>query len=178
MRHTCYIGLGANLQQPEAQLLTALRCLAAHPKLRLLNVSSTYTSSAVGPGEQPDYVNAVAALSTDLGAEQLLDELQATESQQGRVRTIRWGARTLDLDILLFDHESIDTTRLQIPHPRLHERDFVLIPLLEIAPNIYLPNKTKARNYLAELNHNNLAVLTDRVSVLHQIKEQSPPATD
>ncbi len=138
-----YLGLGSNLEQPARQLSRALEALAALPRSRLACVSAVYRSAAVGPGSQPDYLNAVAGLDTALAPLALLTRLQAIELGQGRVRTVRWGPRTLDLDLLLYGQRKIDTPRLQVPHPRLAERDFVLYPLAEIAgEGLLLPDGT------------------------------------
>jgi 2-amino-4-hydroxy-6-hydroxymethyldihydropteridine diphosphokinase len=134
-----YIGLGSNLQNPASQLQQALQALAAIPACRLLSHSSLYGSAPMGPQDQPDYVNAVAALKTSLTAEQLLDQLQGIENHQGRVRKERWGARTLDLDLLLFGDQIINTERLVVPHVGIAERSFVLYPLQEIAPGLVIP---------------------------------------
>lgn len=128
-----HIGLGSNLGEPVQQLRAALRALGSIPATRLLQSSSFYRSRAVGPGEQPDYLNAVAALDTGLSAHELLGHLQRIERQQGRVRNLRWGPRTLDLDLLLYGDREICDRRLTVPHPRLAERNFVLHPLAEIA---------------------------------------------
>ncbi|SDZ97220.1 2-amino-4-hydroxy-6-hydroxymethyldihydropteridine diphosphokinase [Microbulbifer marinus] len=135
-----YIGLGSNLAEPEKQLRSALEAMDTIPATRLLRSSSFYRSAPVGPGEQPDYINAVAELETELAPLALLDRLQAIEAAHGRERSIRWGARTLDLDILLFGREQIDVPRLQVPHPRMAERNFVLLPLAELEPELQLPS--------------------------------------
>lgn len=135
----CYIGLGSNLAEPRQQLMRAETALANLPHSRLIAVSAYYQSQAIGPGEQPDYLNAVAALDTTLTPLALLDQLQAIEQAQGRVRTVRWGARTLDLDLLLYGNQVLDLPRLQVPHPRLGERAFVLRPLADLAPDLLLP---------------------------------------
>ena len=136
-----YIGLGSNLAQPAEQLRSAFHALANLPASSLVAVSSLYASSPLGPPDQPDYVNAVAALDTSLEPLQLLDRLQQIELQQGRERKAeRWGPRTLDLDILLFGEQVIDLPRLQVPHYHMQERPFVLFPLAEIAPNLMLPD--------------------------------------
>lgn len=135
-----YIGLGSNLQGPEQQLRSALDELAAHPRIELAAVSSFYQSKPVGPQDQPDYVNAVAELRTALPPEELLDVLQATENQHNRVRLRHWGERTLDLDILLFGDQILNTPRLIIPHKEMCKRSFVLYPLAEIAPQLRLPD--------------------------------------
>ncbi|AQA17821.1 2-amino-4-hydroxy-6-hydroxymethyldihydropteridine diphosphokinase [Halioglobus japonicus] len=129
-----YIALGSNLAQPLTQLRQAVMALAKLPDSQLIASSLAYRSKAVGPGEQPDYLNAVVRIDTTLTPIALLDALQAIENQQGRLRTERWGARTLDLDMLLYGEQTIDEQRLQVPHPRMTERDFVLQPLADIAP--------------------------------------------
>ena len=129
---TAYVALGSNLDNPAAQLRAALHELSAVPNCRLEAVSRAYSSAAVGPGEQPDYLNAVAKVTTSLTPAQLLQATQAIENKAGRVRKQRWGARTLDLDIILYGLQEIQTDSLQIPHPRMNERNFVLYPLAEI----------------------------------------------
>ncbi len=128
-----YIGLGSNLQDPLAQLRRATSALADLPGTRLTATSSVYRSRAVGPGGQPDYLNAAAALDTQLEPLALLHALQVIENAQGRKREERWGARTLDLDLLVYDDLVLDTPELTLPHPRIAERDFVLYPLAEIS---------------------------------------------
>ena len=129
-----YIGLGSNLAEPRTQLESALAALDTLPQSRLVSRSSFYGSDPLGPADQPRYVNAVAALDTALEPLALLDELQAIEQQQGRVRKDeRWGPRTLDLDILLFGSHTINEPRLTVPHYHMHARAFVLYPLAEIA---------------------------------------------
>ena len=138
-----YIALGSNLQEPEKQLRRAVHALGTLPDSRIEAISSVYRSRAVGPGEQPDYLNAVLRLSTPLSPLDLLDALKQIEADQGRVREERWGARTLDLDILLYGQERIETEQLTVPHPALRERDFVLYPLAEIGgDNLLLPEGT------------------------------------
>lgn len=127
-----YIALGSNLSDPPAQLQRAVHALENLPGSRLESISSVYRSRAVGPA-QPDYLNAVAGLRTMLQPIALLNQLQAIEAQQGRQRSVRWGPRTLDLDILLYGDATLHSERLTIPHPRLHERDFALRPLREIS---------------------------------------------
>jgi 2-amino-4-hydroxy-6-hydroxymethyldihydropteridine diphosphokinase len=126
---TAYIGLGSNLQQPIQQVKQALLHLAELPQTHLLNASPLYRSAPLGPADQPDYINAVAALATRLSPLALLDALQTIERQQGRVREgERWGPRTLDLDLLLYAEQKIQNDRLRVPHPGLGERNFVLYP--------------------------------------------------
>ncbi|WP_297529355.1 2-amino-4-hydroxy-6-hydroxymethyldihydropteridine diphosphokinase [Thiohalobacter sp.] len=135
------IGLGSNLGEPERQLRQAVAALASLPESRLLAVSSLYRNPPMGPADQPDYLNAVALLETGLEPEPLLDALQAIERAQGRLRDgTRWGPRTLDLDLLLYGARCIDSPRLQVPHPGLAVRAFVLAPLVEIAPELALPD--------------------------------------
>ncbi len=130
---TAYIALGSNLSDPASQLRAALKQLNSLPHCHITAISSVYRSTAVGPGEQPDYLNAVVKITTSLPPPQLLDATQVIEQSQGRVREQRWAARTLDLDILLYGCEKIDTPSLKIPHPRMAKRNFVLYPLAEIA---------------------------------------------
>ena len=127
-----FIGLGSNLDEPLSQLKNSIESLVRHENIELINVSSFYRSTPMGPQDQPDYINAVAELSTNLSAKQLLDELQSIETQQGRVRKQRWGARTLDLDILLYGDEVIETERLTVPHIGISQRNFVLYPLNDL----------------------------------------------
>ncbi len=137
----CYIALGSNQRQPLSQLREAVIAIDRMPDSQLGAMSHAYRSAAVGPGDQPDYLNAALQLDTRLSADTLLAALQAIENAQGRERAVRWGPRTLDLDILLYGDQTIASEHLQIPHPRMTERDFVLYPLLEVAgPNLMLPD--------------------------------------
>ncbi|MFJ4347245.1 2-amino-4-hydroxy-6-hydroxymethyldihydropteridine diphosphokinase [Pseudomonas sp. NPDC089401] len=131
MTTRAFIGLGSNLDAPAAQLRSALQALDQIAQCRLAGASALYTSDSLLPG-QPRYTNAVAALDTTLAPLDLLDALQAIENDQGRVRSERWGPRTLDLDILLFGDQVIDVPRLQVPHYHMHARPFVLYPLAEL----------------------------------------------
>ena len=128
-----YIALGSNLRNPEHQLRLAALSLDRLPSSHIERLSSIYRSAPVGPGEQADYLNAVICLATTLSPTELLTSLQRIEQEQGRERGERWGPRTLDLDLLLYGDLSIATEKLTIPHPRMHERDFVLYPLHEIS---------------------------------------------
>ncbi|MFT5481864.1 MAG: 2-amino-4-hydroxy-6-hydroxymethyldihydropteridine diphosphokinase [Halieaceae bacterium] len=134
-----YIGLGSNLDNPKEHVVRALTQLEQLAETRVEHISSLYRSSPVGPGEQSDYINAAARLDTLLPPEQLLQQLQSIEQDHQRERDIRWGPRTLDLDVLLYGDLVLDTERLTIPHPRIHQRNFVLEPLLEIDPVLALP---------------------------------------
>lgn len=134
-----FIGLGANLGNAEATLRSAVAALRALPGCRLAGLSSLYRSAPVGPAGQDDYLNAVARLDTPLPPHALLAALHAIEGAHGRVRELRWGPRTLDLDLLLYGNDRIATPDLTVPHPELTSRNFVVIPLLEIFPGATLP---------------------------------------
>jgi 2-amino-4-hydroxy-6-hydroxymethyldihydropteridine diphosphokinase len=138
---TAYIGIGSNLEQPQRQVLKAFEALAQLPRTQLLGRSSLYRSAPVGKIDQPDFVNAVVAVRTELAPAELLQALLELEAQQGRVRSEPNAARTLDLDLLLFDQRVIHQPDLHIPHPRLHERAFVLMPLAEVNPNLIIPGQ-------------------------------------
>jgi 2-amino-4-hydroxy-6-hydroxymethyldihydropteridine diphosphokinase len=131
-----YIALGSNLEAPAEQVRAALAALAESAGVRLVRASSLYRTAPVGYLDQPDFINAVAELDTTLTPHQLLDTLMAVEARFGRVRTFRNAPRVLDLDVLLFDDVTLDDERLTVPHPRMHERAFVVVPLAEIAPDI------------------------------------------
>lgn len=147
-----YLGLGSNLATPIAQLQQATAAIAQLPNSKLLKTSSLYSSAPLGPSDQPRFVNAVIALQTSLQPLQLLDALQQIELQQGRVRAgERWGPRTLDLDILLFGQQLINTPRLQVPHYHMHQRPFVLEPLAEICPaDLQLADGRQLQQLLAD----------------------------
>ena len=139
---TVYIGLGSNLNEPVNQLDKAVAALDKIKNTQLLRVSSYYQSTPVGPDGQDDYINAVAQLETQLPAVVLLQQLQQIENSQGRVRTEHWGARTLDLDMLLYDNSVIKTEKLTVPHPYIEQRNFVLLPLMEITSEEFkVPDK-------------------------------------
>ncbi len=136
----CYIGLGANLDDPAAQIRTALQALAQLPHSQLRRVSSLYGSKPLGPQDQPDYLNAVAELDTRLEPLALLDALQAQEQQQGRIKSRHWGERCIDLDLLLYGDTILSSERLNIPHHELKNRSFVVEPLRELNPALQLPD--------------------------------------
>jgi 2-amino-4-hydroxy-6-hydroxymethyldihydropteridine diphosphokinase len=138
-----YIGLGSNLQNPSDQIHSARAAINALARIKEQGFSSLYHSAPMGPQDQPDYVNAVMAVATELSPIELLRSLQAIENNHGRVRGERWGARTLDLDILLYGDKVIELPDLTVPHIGLTERAFVLYPLHEIAPQLIIPNKGK-----------------------------------
>ncbi len=145
-----FIGMGCNLGDREQQLDSATAAIANLPDTKLLDCAPRYRSPAVGPGPQPDYLNTVIAIATSLAPMDLLGKLQQIERQHKRVRAVRWGPRTLDLDILLYGHDSIGLPRLTVPHPRLKERSFVVYPLHDIAPNLVLPDGTRLAHLLAK----------------------------
>ena len=140
---TAYIGLGSNLDQPREQIIQAMRALGALPQTRLLADSGLYLSKPMvppgGPIEQPDYYNAVAKIATALEPDALLDQLHGIEQAQQRRRDQRWGPRTIDLDLLMYDDRQINTEHLQLPHPGLHRREFVVFPLLNIDDTLEIP---------------------------------------
>ena len=138
-----YIGLGSNLENPSEQIHSACAAIAAVAGIAEQGFSSLYHSAPMGPQDQPDYVNAVMAVATELPPMELLRALQAIENSHGRVRAKRWGARTLDLDILLYGDQVIELPDLTIPHIGMTEREFVLYPLHEITPQLIIPNKGK-----------------------------------
>lgn len=150
---SAYIGLGSNLADPRAQVEGALLALAALAATRLLRRSCLYRSAPWGRADQPEFVNAVAQLDTTLAPQSLLDALLAIERDAGRERdTTRWGPRVLDLDILLYGDVVLDEPGLHLPHPHLHERVFVLMPLCEIAPQLQIPGHGRADALLMRLD--------------------------
>ena len=132
----CYLGLGGNLGDKLKNLRDAIERIKKIPSVKLLQISSFYETKAWGVENQPDYLNAAIKISTNLEPLKLLDELQRIEIELGRVRLEHWGARTVDIDILLIDDLKINSQRLTIPHKFLFERDFVLVPLAEILPTL------------------------------------------
>lgn len=146
---TAYVGLGSNLREPREQVLGALEELARLPRSRLAARSSLYRSAPLGCAAQPDFVNAVAKLRTGLAPEALLDALQDLERRHGRERPRPGAPRTLDLDLLLYGSMPLATPRLTVPHPRMHERAFVLAPLLELDPEAAIPGRGRAADLLA-----------------------------
>ena len=131
-----YVGIGSNLDDPRRQVLNAFSDLDSLPHTRVVKKSSLYRTAPMGHADQPDFINAVAQLETGLPAERLLAELQALEQRHGRKRSFPNAPRTLDLDVLLYGNARIQSDTLTVPHPRMHERAFVLKPLLEIAPEL------------------------------------------
>lgn len=152
-----YVGLGSNLGRSEDCLKSAVKALEKLPETGLVCCSSFYRSKPVGPQDQPDYINAVAKLETNLTALELLDCLQALEDRKGRIRTAeQWGPRTLDLDLLLYGDQIINEERLVVPHPEMHRRCFVLYPLFEISPEIVIPGLGPIETLLEKVNDDGL----------------------
>ncbi|WP_431022109.1 2-amino-4-hydroxy-6-hydroxymethyldihydropteridine diphosphokinase [Erwinia rhapontici] len=152
-----YLALGSNLADPLHQVQSALNALAAIPDTTLVATSSLYRTPPYGPPDQPDFLNAAVALDTRLDAESLLNHTQRIELEQGRVRKAhRWGPRTLDLDIMLFGELTLNTPRLTVPHYDMHNRAFMLLPLLEIAPELCLPDGTRLADILATLDSSSI----------------------
>lgn len=148
-----YIAIGSNLASPLEQVNAAVQALSEIPQSRLVAVSAFYRTPPLGPQDQPDYLNAAVVLETALDAETLLDNTQRIELQQGRQRKAeRWGPRTLDLDIMLFGTEIIDTERLTVPHYDMKNRGFMLWPLFEVAPQLIFPTGESLQAILQQLN--------------------------
>ena len=162
-----YIGIGSNLSRPDEQIGRARNALSGLPKTRLLAFSPVYRNPALGPGDQPDYLNAVAAIETALAPHALLDALQIIEANQGRLRgAVRWGPRTLDLDLLVYGDRTIHDRRLTIPHPHIGERAFVLKPLLDIDPDLDVPGLGRVAALLSGVSQASLQRVDDPEDVL------------
>src|SRR5262249_29648305 len=144
-----FIGLGANLGDPRDQVRRAIAALGDFPRTHLLASSSLYRSSPVGVAPQPDFVNAVAKVETALSARELLEELLTAEARAGRERPHPGAPRTLDLDLLLYGDEVVGEPGLTVPHPRLHQRAFVRLPLAEIGSDLVMPGRGSLRTLLA-----------------------------
>ena len=147
-----YVALGANQTEPLAQVRAALEALTRLPESRLLRASSLYRTAPVGIRGQPDFINAVASLETTLTPHAMLAALFDVEAQFGRRRDFHHAPRTLDLDLLLYEAQIIDSPQLQLPHPRMHLRAFVIAPLLEIAPDCCIPGRGRAAAWLPALS--------------------------
>jgi 2-amino-4-hydroxy-6-hydroxymethyldihydropteridine diphosphokinase len=155
-----YIGVGSNLEDPRVQVLAALERLGQLPRTRLVLASRLYRSRPFGPVAQPDFVNAVAGVLTQLDPTALLGELHAIESSMGRPeRHDRWGPRIIDLDLLAQGHERLEEARLTLPHPGIVERNFVLYPLAEIAPDLELPGLGRVADLAAAVTAEGLTPL-------------------
>ncbi len=151
MTVSAFIGLGANLDDPGAHIALAFDELGRLPKTALTGRSSLWRSAPVGYANQPDFINAVARVETGLAADALLGELQRIELGHGRERSFANAPRTLDLDLLLYGDTTQTTPTLTLPHPRMHQRAFVLAPLLELAPDARIPGHGTVRDCLAEM---------------------------
>ena len=154
-----YIALGSNLNMPIQQLNLAIQAMADLPDTEIKKVSSLYQSQPLGPQDQPDYVNAVACLETGLSPLALLDALQNIENEQGRIRLRRWGERTLDLDILLYDNQIIHNEHLTVPHYDMQNREFVIVPLYEISPELILPDGVSLQQLVKRFSSHQMAIL-------------------
>ncbi|WOG27585.1 2-amino-4-hydroxy-6-hydroxymethyldihydropteridine diphosphokinase [Endozoicomonas sp. 8E] len=159
---TVYIALGSNLENPGLQLQRAVDDIDSLPEVELSGCSKLYISEPVGPEGQPDYCNAAVRIETTLEPLALLDAMQAIENDHGRVRTVHWGPRTLDLDIILYGDDIIESKRLTVPHYQMHVRNFVLCPLLDIAPDLTLPDGRKAAALLAEVGTAGIEVVATK----------------
>ena len=158
MPEHAHIGLGSNLGDRHGYLTSGLAAVAALPGMQLTAVSRMYETPPLGPADQPDYLNAVCTIEASLGPEELLAALHEIENQHRRQRHIYWGPRTLDLDLLLYGERVIDSPDLQLPHPHMNDRSFVLAPLCEIAPDLHHPLTARPFTaHLAELTHSDAA---------------------
>jgi 2-amino-4-hydroxy-6-hydroxymethyldihydropteridine diphosphokinase len=156
---TAYVALGSNLDDPEAQVERGFAALAALPGTLLRARSRRYRTPPWGVVDQPDFVNAVARLETSLAPRTLLDALLAIEARAGRVRGLRYGPRVLDLDLLLYGDCELREAGLTLPHPRLHERAFVLLPLADLAPDLEVPGRGRVADLLAQVDTTGCAPL-------------------
>ncbi|MFT6804672.1 MAG: 2-amino-4-hydroxy-6-hydroxymethyldihydropteridine diphosphokinase [Glaciecola sp.] len=160
-----YIGLGSNLGTPVKQLEQALAAIDRHSQMALVTHSHFYSSSPMGPQDQPDYVNAVCKIKTSLQPQELLSTLQIIENLQGRERLgDRWGPRTLDLDILLYNDLALKTKHLTLPHYGMQEREFVLVPLFEISPDLVMQDGRSLATWVAKCNLEGLYRIDPTVS--------------
>jgi 2-amino-4-hydroxy-6-hydroxymethyldihydropteridine diphosphokinase len=147
-----YVGLGANLGPREVTILRAVELLGAIEGIEVLELSRLRETEPVGVTEQPSFLNGAVALETTLSPRELLDVLLSVERELGRVRGERWGPRTIDLDLLAYDGETVDEPGLRVPHPRLHERRFALEPLADLEPELEIPGLGKVSHALARLD--------------------------
>lgn len=161
--HFAVIALGSNLAEPARQVRAALSALEAHPQIQIEKTSSLYVTAPVGYDNQPDFVNAVCSVRTSLDGVSLLAVLNRIEADFGRERTFRNAPRTLDLDIIDFDGISSDDPHLTLPHPRAHERSFVMKPLAEILPDFVLGGHGRAADLAAALGNEGIRLLEEVV---------------
>ncbi len=146
-----YVGLGSNQDNPSQQIAYAQQQLGLLDGCKILVASSCFVSRPMGPQDQDDYCNSVVCLQTRLAPEELLTALQSIEKKLGRQRKVKWGPRVIDLDLLLYGDDEIETAGLTVPHPGIAERDFVLVPLEEIAPDQRVPGKGLVKELLSQL---------------------------
>ena len=149
---TAFVGIGSNLGDRETNLGQAIELLSAEDGIEVVAVSEIRETDPVGPVEQGPFLNGAVKLETSLGPRELLDRLLSVENRLGRVRSERWGPRTIDLDLLLYGGERVDEPGLTVPHPRLHERRFALEPLLDLDPALEIPGLGPISTLLAELD--------------------------
>ncbi len=154
-----FIGLGSNLEGPRKQINTALSSLEDLREVEVLKISSFYQSKPLFGMTGPDYLNVVCKIETRFGALDLLSKCQQIENNQHRIREIRWGSRTIDLDILLYGDEVISTEELSVPHPEINKRNFVLLPLFEIEPELELPVFGKLKGLVAKVESSSITKL-------------------
>lgn len=156
-----YIGVGSNLEDPAAQVRSALAALAELPESRLVAASGLYRNPPMGPQDQPDYVNAVAGILSRLEPAPLLGELQALERRLGRVRKAgdRWGPRIIDLDLLMYGRRIVEEPGLTLPHPGISERNFVLFPLRDIAASLHVPGAGRVRDLAARFSESDVCLI-------------------
>lgn len=150
-KSTVYLGLGGNLDDPVHQLRLAIETLQNHAEIEVLATSKFYSSKPLGPQDQPDFVNAVVKIETSLTPQQLLNATQTIEQEQGRIKKRHWGERLIDIDILAFENQIVALANLQIPHPQIAHRDFVLLPLQELNAKLNIPGQPEISDMLAKL---------------------------
>ncbi|QUW20712.1 2-amino-4-hydroxy-6-hydroxymethyldihydropteridine diphosphokinase [Sporosarcina sp. Marseille-Q4063] len=161
--NSAFISIGSNIGERLLHLKDAVRALHSHNEVSVLSMSSVYETAPVGYTDQADFLNIVIEVRTSIDAYNLLTVCQEIEHELGRVRTVRWGPRIVDLDILLYNNDNINAENLIVPHPRMHERAFVLIPLLEIAPEIVHPDTGRFYSEEAAV-HDQSVLLKQKVS--------------
>ena len=157
--HQAFVALGSNLQDPQAQVERALQTIANTANITLIKASSLYKTAPVGYENQPDFINAVAEIETDLNPIALLQTLLEIETQHGRERPFPNAPRVLDLDVLLYEGVATNTPELTLPHPRMHNRGFVMLPLAEIAPKINIGNHGYADDLAAKCDNQGISKL-------------------
>lgn len=159
MLHKAFVALGSNQENPVNQLITAFDEISKLTKTTLIAKSHLYQSLPMGPQDQPNFINAIVLIETELQPHELLTELQSLEQKHHRVRKIHWGPRTLDLDIIFYDNEKINTDRLTVPHPGFAVRSFVLKPMQDIAPDFITPCGKSINEHCSELDMSDLKII-------------------